>query len=264
MSTLALGQPPQPPREPRANTAFLLAIAVHLLLFAFLFFGVSWNTQEPTPVMAELWSQFPNMQQPQPPQPVQPPPEPTPQPKPQIDPPKPKPEIKDPPKPDISVEQERKKRLAEEKATAEKKAAEEKAAAEKKKADEVRVRRELAEAERKRLQEQLSEVPAAMSAPIKGPAFQGDPKAVSATYIAKVVAKIKSKMVQFDLPTKPEAVFRVSQMPDGAVTDVRLVRSSGATHFDVAVERAIRDASPLPLPGPGERFERDLEIGVRP
>lgn len=266
MSALALDQPMHMRQEPGGGRAFLLALAVHVLLFVGLFFGVSWNTQEPIPVMAELWSEFPNVQQqtPQPPQPV--PPEPVPQPKPKVDPPPPKPEVKEPPpKPDIALEQERKKRLAEEKVAAEKAAAEKKKAeAEKKKADEDRLRRDMAAAEQKRLRDQLNDVPATPSAPIKGPTFQGDPKAVSASYLAKVVAKIKGQMVQFAVPGNPEAVFKIVQMPDGGVMRVDLVKSSGAPHFDAAVERAIRDASPLPLPAPGERFEREIEVGVRP
>ena len=44
-----------PRRDPGANASAVLAVGVHVLLLAVLFFGIRWRTKQPEPVMAELW-----------------------------------------------------------------------------------------------------------------------------------------------------------------------------------------------------------------
>ncbi|HKO88847.1 MAG TPA: cell envelope integrity protein TolA [Burkholderiales bacterium] len=268
MSTLALG-PLQagPPREPGGNAALLLAVAVHLLLFAFLFFGVNWNTQTPAPVMAELWSQIPNVQpapqpaplvqppQPEPPKPVVKVEPPTPKPVVKVEPPKPLPKV-EAPKPDIALEQEKERKKRE---------AEAKAEAEKKKQEADKLRREMAEAERKRLLAQLNEVPAptAPSAPIKGPTTSGDPRVLTAAYQDRVRAAIRPKInyvASPDITGNPTAEVEVQQMPTGEVMSVRVVKSSGVKLYDEALERAIKSASPLPKPENGAPVPRELKL----
>lgn len=82
--------------------SFLLALAMHLLLFAMLFVGIRWQTQRPAAVQAELWS---------PPAPVTvapPPPVEAPAPKPAPPPPRAvEPEPLPTVKPDIVLERER-------------------------------------------------------------------------------------------------------------------------------------------------------------
>lgn len=254
MSALALQAPP---REPGGTASFWLAVGMHLLLFIFLFFGINWTRQEPSPVMAELWSQIPNVQ-------IQPPPAPMPEPKPlpKVEPkpeppPPPKVELKPQPKPDIALqEQERKKKEAELKAEAARI-----------KAEEDRKRRELAEDTRKRMMAELNNVPVQQStAPIKGPTTLGDPRVLSATYSDKVRAAVKSRLNfprPADVQGNPEAIVEVEQMPTGEVLSVKIVKPSGLPLYDAALDRAIKSASPLPKPDKGEPVPRQLTLKFR-
>ncbi|MEK7360844.1 MAG: cell envelope integrity protein TolA, partial [Pseudomonadota bacterium] len=87
-------------QEPGKVPSIALAVAVHLLLAAFLFFGVRWQSSQPEAVMVELWHSPPAVEQ------VVAPPAPLPKPevKPEI---KPEPKVEkaiEPPKPDIALE----------------------------------------------------------------------------------------------------------------------------------------------------------------
>ena len=53
-----------PRRDPGTNASAVLAVGVHVLLLAVLFFGIRWRTKHPEPVMAELWSQLPAVEAP--------------------------------------------------------------------------------------------------------------------------------------------------------------------------------------------------------
>jgi len=66
---------------------------------------------------------------------------------------------------------------------------------------------------------------------------------------------------------KPELVFAIAMMPTGEVSgNPRLVKGSGLPACDQAVERAILQAQPLPLPPQPELFAqfRDLNLKFRP
>jgi colicin import membrane protein len=55
---------PHPERgESRAGTvrSFALAFVVHGLLFAFLYFGIRWQSRPPAAIEAELWSEPPRV-----------------------------------------------------------------------------------------------------------------------------------------------------------------------------------------------------------
>jgi colicin import membrane protein len=67
-----------------------------------------------------------------------------------------------------------------------------------------------------------------------------------------------------DIQGNPEAVFDVVQLPTGEVLSTKLVRSSGNSAYDAAVERAILKSSPLPLPANRELFARELRLTFRP
>ena len=258
-------------RDPGAGFSWLLAITVHVALFTVLFFGIRWKTKQADPVMAELWSQLPAVEQPrvEPPpppprvEPKPPPPKPEPAPEPKVE---PKPE----PKPDIALEQERKK-----KEEAEKKKREE---AEKKKQDELRAKEEkerrekevaekrrLEDETRKRMQDQLNrELAAAPKAPATAPPVAGDPAAL-ASWQNQIQAKIRSNIVlPPDLAGNPQAEFDVALLPTGEVLSVKLARSSGNRTLDDAWERAILKSSPLPRPSKPEIFVRDLRLKFRP
>lgn len=66
------------------------------------------------------------------------------------------------------------------------------------------------------------------------------------------------------LQGNPEALFKVTQRPDGSVAAIQLVRSSGTPALDAAIERAIQAASPLPLPSNPALFDRELNLTFRP
>jgi colicin import membrane protein len=280
-----------PRRDPGANAAAVLAVGVHVLLLAVLFFGIRWRTKQPEPVMAELWSQLPAVEAPRaapppPPPVVAPKPEPKPEPRPE-----PKAEPKPEPKPDIALEQERKrkedadKKQREDEAAAKKKREEE--LARKKRDDELKAKAEqerkdkaLAEqrrrdeqaAERKRMQEQLARelsgtAPKA-GAPAVAPgvpgAAAGDPSAV-AGWSDQIRAKVRANIVlPSDLTGNPAAEFEVLLLPTGEVQSVRLLKSSGSKVLDDAWERAILKSSPLPKPAKADVFRRDLRLVFRP
>jgi colicin import membrane protein len=56
----------------------------------------------------------------------------------------------------------------------------------------------------------------------------------------------------------------VTLLPNAEVLDAKLVISSGHTAYDDAVLRAIRKASPLPMPDTPGLFQRDLQLKFRP
>jgi len=61
----------------------------------------------------------------------------------------------------------------------------------------------------------------------------------------------------------PEAVFAVSLLPDGAVLSLKLMKSTGNSALDAAIERAINKSSPLPKPDDNSIFERELSLRFR-
>ena len=102
------------PKEPGRWRALALAALVHLALLAFLWIGVRWQNETPATIEAEVWSPQPREAAPQP----QPEPEPVKQPQPEPEPPKPAPPeppkavVRETPvaKPDIALEQEKKRK----------------------------------------------------------------------------------------------------------------------------------------------------------
>ena len=263
-------------RDPGAIFSWLLAITVHVALLTVLFFGIRWKTKQADPVMAELWSQLPPIEQPR----VEPPPPPRVEPTPPRPEPKPEPKVepKPEPKPDIALEQERKKREEAEKKKLEeeRKKREE---AEKKKQEELRAKEEkerrdkelaekrrLEDENRKRMQDQLNRelASAAPKAPATATPVAGDPTAL-ATWRDQIQAKIRSNIIlPPDLAGNPQAEFDVALLPTGEVLSVKLARSSGNRALDDAWERAILKSSPLPRPSRPEIFVRDLRLRFRP
>jgi colicin import membrane protein len=281
-------------RDPGTSASAVLAIGVHVMLFAVLFFGIRWRTKQPEPVMAELWRELPAVETPRaaPPAPQvvapkpEPPPPPKVEPKPEPPPP-PKVEPKPEPKPDIALEQEKKRKEEADKKKreeeVEKKRREEEAQTRKReeelkaKAEQERKEKELAAqrrredeaAERKRMQDQLARE-LASAAPKAAPRAAapgvptGDPSAL-ASWQQQIQAKVKSNIVlPPDLVGNPEAVFDVFLLPTGEVQSVKLVKSSGSGVLDDAWERAILKSSPLPRPAKAEVFRRDLRLVFRP
>lgn len=138
------------PEEPGRGRALALATLVHLLLLVFLWFGVSWQSDTPVEVQAEIWSPVAREAAPIPPPPPAPSPEPEP-PKPvaKISPPIPAVEPETTKQklaePDIALEKEKKRKQEKEEAERVKK----EKLAEKKAAEEEQKRKKIAEAEEK-------------------------------------------------------------------------------------------------------------------
>ena len=239
------------PIRPRANTAgkrisIALAIAVHLLLAGFLFYGVRWQTKATDVVEVELVRAAP---EPAPAPPVAVPPAPTPEPsapepKAEPAPPPPKPDIaikekekpKPPPKPEpkprVDPFQEQLKRETEQ----------------------LTQRKQTDSAAR-----ELSQIKAAHAAAARNKAI--------ADYLSRIRGKIRGNIVvPPEIKGNPEAIFEVTQLPSGKIVtgSVRLKRSSGHAALDAAIERAILKSSPLPKPPQPDLFERSLELRFKP
>jgi colicin import membrane protein len=223
--------------EPGGAAPAALSVLVHGVLFAVLVFGLRWQSKHPEPVVAELWSELPAIQ----------PPEPKVEPKPEVKPqPKPEPKVEQKqPKPDIALERE--KKLA------------------KKKEEPLlkfdttrRIREQLAQEQqalnRSRERQEALKQFASPALPV------GDPR-----YIEKIRARIWSNITPpSDLKGNPEAIFDVVQLPTGEVFSARLRKSSGNKAYDDAVERAILKSSPLPRPDRPDQFIRELTLKFRP
>jgi len=83
-------------------------------------------------------------------------------------------------------------------------------------------------------------------------------------YKAKILAKIKSKLVfPPDLPNDPVAAYDITLLPGGEILSVKLRKSSGFRSFDEAVERAIILARPLPLPKDKLLFPNFRNLSVK-
>jgi len=157
------GTPYHVPPEPKPLPSFLLAVAVHAALLAFLAIGVSWQKVNPVSVEAEVWDM--SVQTAAAPElPPEPAPEPEPEPEPAPEPPPPpppEPVVERPaptPDPEIALREEKKRKQEE----AKKAAAEEqkrKEAEERKREEAEQKKREAAEqkkrdeAEKKKLEE---------------------------------------------------------------------------------------------------------------
>jgi colicin import membrane protein len=225
--------------DPGRISSFLLAAAVHLLLFAILVFGVRWQNRPPEAVEVELWSEPVAA-----PAPVEPKPAPSPEPvvakpepviaKPEIaikEPVKPKPVVKPAPsKPKVDDTQKRmREELAREQASF------------------------AADRERQQIRDQLAKDSAAAVNKSK------------ADWVDKIRAKIRSNIVlPPDLQGNPDAQFLVVLLPTGEVLTRKLTKSSGHQGYDEAVERAILKSSPLPKPDRAEIFERELRLTFKP
>jgi colicin import membrane protein len=237
--------------------AFGMALLMHALLFGGMSLVVQWRTQDPPPMVAELWTMLPPTAAVPPPPPAPPPPPPPPKVEtPPEPPPKAPPEIvtevekkKAPEKKVEEKKQETKKadaeKLFKELAAQQKKEDAKRRELEKQRAAEVAKLRE-AEAERILAQMSAEARPDASRNPSRG---ADDP-----SYRARIVNCIKPH-IAFAVPAgtdaKVHAQFRIELLPDGTVASARLTKSSGLPGYDVAAENAIRRCDPFPRPADG-------------
>ena len=230
-------------------SSFLLAATVHLLLFAVLVFGVQWQNRPPEAIQVELWTE-PVAE----PKPV-PQAEPAPAPVVKAEPVTPKPDIAEkapPPKPLPKVEP-KPAPLPKPVAKAE--------PAKPRPEDARRMQQELA---REQASFAVAREKQQIHAQLEHEAASARNKAI-ADWVGKVRAKIRSNIVlPPDLQGNPEAVFKVTLLPNGEVLDSKSVKSSGHRGYDEAIERAILKSSPLPKPDRAEIFDRELRLTFHP
>ena len=244
---MAGDSPIRPPGNPAGKRiSIALAVAVHLLLAAFLFYGVSWQTKSPDAVEVELVRATPEPPAP----PVAVPPAPTPEPPPPAPEPKPTPP---PPKPEIAIKEKEKPKPPPPKPVP--------AATPRVDPFQEQLKREAEQLTQRKQAEsaaqELAQVKASQAAAARN-------KAV-ADYLGRIRGKIRGNIVlPPEIKGNPEAIFEVTQLPTGEVISVRLKKSSGNPALDAAVERAILKSSPLPKPEQSDVFDRLLNIPYRP
>jgi colicin import membrane protein len=239
------------------RVSIVLAVAVHLLLAAFLFYGVRWQTKATDVVEVELVRAMP---EPAPAAPVAVPPAPTIEPPPAPKPvPEPKP-LPPPPKPDIAIKEKEKPKPPPK--------AEPKPEPPPKVEPKPRVdpNQELLKRETEQLtQRKQAETAAQELAQMKAAQAASARNKAVADYLSKIRGKIRGNIVvPPEVKGNPEAVFDVTQLPSGEIVTVRLKRSSGHAALDAAIERAILKSNPLPKPEPADVFSRSLELRFRP
>jgi len=239
--------------QPGRVRAVILAIVVHVLFFGFIIVGISWQSSPTPPVEAELWDKLPPVAaKPAPPEPEPPKPEPPKPEPPKPEPPKPeppKPDVKpDPPKPDpeIALRAEREKRERE------KKKKDDEAKKKREDLEAAKKKREHEEAEKKKREDEKRrrEDEAAKREAEKARAAQMDARQKEFNeYVNRIRAKIKSRANVPDTVTgRPTVQVQIRILPGGEVLDIRVIKPSGNRAYDTAIERAIRSASPLPVP----------------
>ncbi|HET7402070.1 MAG TPA: cell envelope integrity protein TolA [Usitatibacter sp.] len=311
-------EPPKPPApekrpQPGRLRAIFLAVLVHIAFFAFIVFGVTWQSRPTEPVQAELWDKLPPAKtatraaktqpapeppkaeppKPEPPKPEPPKPEPPKPEPPKPEPPKPEPpkpapppkaEVKpEPPKPDpaaIAEKLEREKRAQEkrERLEREKQELARKEQEKAKKEREEKAKREKEEAARKKLeQEELAkkkreqEELARQQEEKRRAEEQARAEAAQARqsevdrWVQGIKAKIRGRANIPDTVTgRPAPIFLIRVLPGGEVLDITLVKPSGNRAYDDAIQRAIRSASPLPVPpASSELFPQFRELRLQ-
>jgi colicin import membrane protein len=223
--------------EPYQLPAGLLALAVHAVFFALLYFGFSWQTQPARTMSVELWQSLPEVEIAPPAvprvaeaiQPVRPA-----QPEKLIKPDITLPDKKDKKKVETKTNQKIQEEQKQEKAEQRERIAAEQAA------------QQAAQAARENA-EQAARERAAQEAAVD---------AMVNEYTAKIMARIRHNIViTFDVRDDARAEFRVTLLPDGSVLwPPKLIKSSGNAAYDSAVERAIKKSDPLPLPPPDKQL----------
>lgn len=254
--------------NPLALRAGILSVLVHGVLLAVLLISFNWKAVQPASIAeVELWDSLPSVQpeiKPVPPVPVPPKPEPVPEIKPE-----PKPEPPPEPKAEIQLKKEPVKELKPKvEKPVEKPSPPKPDPAVKAKEDEKRKLAELqkmfAEEDKNSQQQQHKNEAQASAKAASAAASAGE----VAEYMSKISRKIRQNVNKQLCGTgKPELTFSIALMPTGEVIgSPRLLKSSGNTACDDAVERAIKLSQPLPVPSQPDLFSqfRDLNLKFKP
>ncbi|HEY4372388.1 MAG TPA: cell envelope integrity protein TolA [Burkholderiales bacterium] len=268
------------PHEDRGSIrAFVLAVVMHCLLIAFLYFGISWTNQPAAPAQADLWTALPPMTSTPPPRAVTPPP-PPPKPEPKPEPKVVEPEPVPPPPVKADIVQKTEKKKVEKKEPPPKKKEEEKKPPPPKevkkeppppppKKDPPKVQPKpvddiTAALEKESREKAMKDINAAASRDLAGAPSSG----ASKDWVSKVGALVRSKLpatIVDSVPPNAKAEFDVTLLPGGIVNTVKLVKSSGYPAYDEAARNAILQASPLPPPtGNMKEVPRNLHFPFTP
>ena len=271
------------PRKPNPYLvkAGALSLLVHIVLLVVLLVSFNWNTSHPVVVaQVELWENLPTEKpaaKPPTPKPVEPEPvkpEPAPEPKPE---PKPDPTPEPEPQAEIQVKKKEPEKPKPEPKKPEKKPEPKKPEPKKpdpkpeKKPEPKKDDSKRLEDLKKLQQELLDEASQPAPAQKKGPTQAGANVANQSEidkYKGLIMAKIKRNVNRQVCGTgKPELELGITLMPTGEVIgSPRLLKSSGIAACDEAVERAVLQSQPLPLPPQPDLFSqfRDLQLKFRP
>lgn len=276
---------PEKPRQPGRIRSVFLAVVVHAAFFALIVFGVSWQSSPTPPVEAEIWDKLPpapaktasaKAQPPEPPKPEPPKPDP-----PRVEPPKPLPPKPaptkaeppklapkpppPPPRPDPAIAE----KLERERKERDKAETQKRERLEKQQQEEVKKRRESEEAAKKKLDDDKrlqAEDLAKKEAERARQASNAARRSEIDRFTDQIKAKIRGRAnVPDSVGGKPSVQVRIRILPGGEVLDITVAKSSGNRVYDTAIERAIRSASPLPVPSPeSELFPqfRDLILNI--
>lgn len=238
----------------------MLALLVHAAFFALLIFGITWQAKEPAGVVVDLWSSLPTPEaKPEPPivKPEPPPPEPEPVKKVM---PKPVPVAPTPAKaPDIALKE---KRLLEEKRKQDllrqEQVKQEQTKLEEFKKEQARL------AETARQQQQMRDELAKRDQAQKTAALLS----LENEYKGRIISKIQSKLNKSLCGDgKPQLEFDIALLPTGQLRGNPILRKgSGIAACDKAVENAILQSDPLPVPPQPEAFSlfRELHLKFKP
>ena len=238
--------------------ANLFTLVIHLALFIFMIFSVNWNVKAPYYAEIELWDAVPTQTKP----------------KPQIK--KTKPKIKKTaPSEDLKKAQQKK--------DADIQLKKKKAAELKKKKEINRLQKQLLEEEKlekiqkdilaqeklERLQEDLRDKELAKDTriAIKGQedlvagSNSGELEKYKALIQQKIYQNVNKQLCGLD---PVELTFEITLMPTGdLIGDAKMIKSSKIESCDLAVERAILQAQPLPLPKDNRLFSQLKKLKLK-
>lgn len=261
--------------------AGIFSVLVHGVLLAILLISVNWKAEQPLSVAeVELWDSLPTDKPvPKPPvaKPIPPEPEPKPEPKPETKPlpPEPEPEPEPEPKAEIQVEKKPDPAIKAREEALKRKQEQKRKDEEKLKLEQKRIAEEKRKAEEKRQLEELQKMIAEENREIQQERQQAQAAAASAATAAankgevdKYAALISNKIRGYVNPqlcgaNKVDLKFQLALLPTGELAgNPRLLKSSGIAVCDQAVERAIRQAQPLPLPTDPDIRARFRDIAI--
>ncbi len=274
------------------GVSFALAVVVHCMLFVGLFVVFQWNRESDEVVYAELWAptqlpkgapvtakpvaeEKPAETQEEPEPTPAPEPEQKPEPQPEETPPAPQPpekaapplqeetekRVEETPEDVIRQQDEEKKREEQKKLEEQKRLEEQQRLEEEKRLEaerQARVREQAKQLARRLQQEQMKQLEASSQSNVAGVMASGG--RISAQYTAQIIGCIRPNII-FTVPPNTRrgqyvARYEVALNPNGEQKGApRQLKTSGLPAFDLAVERAIEQCNPFPLPPSGRAYE---------